>query len=482
MIDNIICRKDEIKELLELYKSKSSQFVVVYGRRRVGKTFLIRELFEEKFTFYHTALSPIEYNSSELNDLQINAFVSTLRNKGAIIEHKPENWFVVFEIFKKWLNTFSKRKRILLFFDELPWLDTPKSGFITAFENFWNSYLDGKNVMLIVSGSAVSWINDNLINSYGGLYDRVTREIKLSQFTLYETEQYIKSKNISMSRTDILECYMVLGGIPFYLSCLKKGYSLSQNIDNLFFNSNSKLGQEFVRLFGSQFKNSEEVEKILRFLSGKRIGYTRKEISEKTKISLNGRLTKLLKSLEVSEFISSYVYFSHSKRDVYYFVSDLFIAFWFYFKEKKIVSKDNFWKTYHKSAVLTIWRGLAFEQVCFIHKEQIKKKLGISGVSTEFSPWLSKKDENIKLEDKTKVDMVIQRGDNIVNLCEIKYYNKEFAIDKQYDQELRDKMTIFVEQTKVKNPQLTIITTYGLKFNEYSNQVQSVVVLDDLFE
>ncbi len=482
MRSNIISRENEIKELLEIYNSKSSEFVVVYGRRRVGKTFLVRELFENKFTFYHTAVSPIEFEGENLTKVQIKSFCTSMITAGANFDNEPKDWFEVFEIFKDWFGKLPKNKRKVIFIDELPWLDTNKSGFVSAFENLWNSFLDGKNVMLVVSGSAVAWINDNLINSYGGLYNRVTREIALKQFTLKETEDYLKSKNITMGRTDILEIYMAIGGIPFYLSHIRKGLSVSQNIDNLFFNPNARLQQEFNRLFRAQFKNYDTVEKILKFLSGKRIGYTRKEISDATGIAYNGLLTTFLKALEVSQFVTSYVQFSQSKRDVYYKLTDFFVSFWLYFKEKKANNKDNYWLSFQKSSTINTWRGLSFEQVCFVHKAQIKKSLGILGVSSETSTWISKKENNEPLENRAQIDMLITRADNVVNICEMKYSNTEYSITKSYDKELRDKIDIFCKQTKTKlTPQLTLVTTYGLKQNEYSGLVQSVVTLDDLY-
>ncbi|MBQ1696902.1 MAG: ATP-binding protein, partial [Bacteroidales bacterium] len=318
-MERIVSRKQQIKELTEIYNSGKSEFVVVCGRRRVGKTFLVRELFKEKFAFYHTALSPVELSQEQLTEKQLIAFATTLKNYGAELDRVPKDWFESFDELRKIIRRQPTGKRVVVFIDEMPWLDTKGSGFITAFENFWNSFGDGcHNLMLIVCGSATTWISDHLINNYGGLYNRITRQIFLEPFTLGECEEYYKSLGIVMSRYDQALCYMALGGIPYYMSYLKKGFSVAQNLDNLFFEKNAVFKNEFDRLCASQFLENDKYKSVLKFLSTKRLGYTRREISDNTKIPFGGGLTEILKALEVSGFVMSYTYFEGSKRNVYY--------------------------------------------------------------------------------------------------------------------------------------------------------------------
>lgn len=235
-MSSIIGRDKEIKELVELYNSDKSEFVAVYGRRRVGKTFLIDEALKGKITFRHAGLSPVdeEGKKNSLKD-QLKHFYFSLQMQGMKKSKCPSSWMEAFFMLSQLLEAKDNGKRQVVFLDELPWMDTPRSGFITAFEGFWNTWgCHRDNLMLVVCGSANSWMLDNLVNSHGGLYGRTTYEVKLSPFKLGECEQFLKKKGIRMSRYDIVQSYMVLGGIPYYLGYMKKGLSLAQNIDLLF--------------------------------------------------------------------------------------------------------------------------------------------------------------------------------------------------------------------------------------------------------
>lgn len=479
MANKLIGREREQKELAELYRTDRPIFTVVYGRRRVGKTYLVRQMFEKKFAFCHTGLSPFELSAEKIADQQLRAFYGSLVQYGSKLNEIPKTWFDAFDELIRLLRNKQSKDKQVIFIDELPWMDTPRSGFLTAFEHFWNGWgAHQDNLMLIVCGSATSWISDKLINNKGGLYNRVTNEIKLMPFTLGECEAFYKSNGIVMSRYEQLQCYMAIGGIPFYMSLLKRGVSLAQNIDMLFFDRSAKLKQEFARLYGSLFTNSDECEKIIRLLATKRQGYTRKEIAEKTGLPDGGGLSSSLKALEVSDFISSYVKYDHPKRMVFYRLVDNFSMFFLSFVEGNKTSDENFWQANIKSQQLTAWRGFSFETLCFYHIRQIKHALGISGVHTESSPWSSK-----KKNEGAQIDMLIDRADNIINVCEMKFSEDEYTVTSSYDKQLRHKMTVFREETKCrKTLHLTLVTTYGLYFNEYSGSIQKVITMDDLFK
>ena len=479
MANKIIGREREQKELAELYRTDRPIFTVVYGRRRVGKTYLVRQMFEKKFAFCHTGLSPFELSAEKIADQQLRAFYGSLVQYGSKLNEIPKTWFDAFDELICLLRNKQSKDKQVIFIDELPWMDTPRSGFLTAFEHFWNGWgAHQDNLMLIVCGSATSWISDKLINNKGGLYNRVTNEIKLMPFTLGECEAFYKANGIVMSRYEQLQCYMAIGGIPFYMSLLKRGVSLAQNIDMLFFDRSAKLKQEFARLYGSLFTNSDECEKIIRLLATKRQGYTRKEIAEKTGLPDGGGLSSSLKALEVSDFISSYVKYDHPKRMVFYRLVDNFSMFFLSFVEGNKTSDENFWQANIKSQQLTAWRGFSFETLCFYHIRQIKHALGISGVHTESSPWSSK-----QKNEGAQIDMLIDRADNIINVCEMKFSEDEYTVTSSYDKQLRHKMTVFREETKCrKTLHLTLVTTYGLYFNEYSGSIQKVITMDDLFK
>lgn len=478
-METIVGRKKEQEELNQLYHSGKAEFVVVYGRRRVGKTFLVREFFGNNFGFYHTGLSPLELEGNKLQEKQLQSFSFSLKRYGAEIDHQPKDWLEAFEMLVHLLERKGKEKRQVIFIDEMPWMDTPRSGFLTAFEHFWNGWAAGQNhLMLIVCGSATSWISDKLIQNKGGLYGRTTYEIHLSPFTLGECEEYFKREHIVMDRYDQLQSYMIMGGIPYYLSYLKKEYSLAQNVDRLFFQKDGKLRQEFDRLFASLFIDPENYIKVVKLLGKRREGYTRAEIAQMTNIPYGGGLTQILKSLEVSDFITPYVYYGRSRRDTYYKLTDFYTLFYLYFLDKKSSTNPNFWQDNLLSPSLNAWRGFSFEEVCFVHCQKIKQALGIASVHTEISSWKSYGRE----AGNVQIDMLIDRADRVINVCEMKFSTDDFRIDKNYDAELRRKVDVFINETRCrKSLHTTLVTTYGLSKNEYSGKIQNVVTMDDLF-
>ncbi len=472
----MIGRSKEIKELNDLYEKNTAELVAIYGRRRVGKTFLINETFKNKFAFKHTALSKDE-NEDLNNDIQLDYFYKSLISYGLKTENKPKNWFDAFFLLQKLLMEKDQSERLVVFFDEFPWLDSKKSFFIKAFEGFWNGFgCAQNNLMVIVCGSANSWIQNNLINNHGGLYGRVTYEIKLSPFKLKECEEFLSANKIVMSRYDITTTYMILGGIPYYLGYLKKELSLPQNVDNLFFSHNAILKLEFDRLFQSCFDKPEYIKKIVLALNDKRIGLTRQEIADKLKISSGGDLTNALNALISSEFIRKYTPFGNKPKTNYYQLIDPFCIFYLKFINNKNMD-ENFFSNSNTDQTLNVWRGFAFENLCINHIDKIKDALGIKGVITTTSSWYYKDEE-----ENGQIDLLISRKDNVTNLCEIKFYQDNFKVDKNYflkmnrrDNALRE---FIPKKSSIHN---TLITTYGLDKNEYSSIFQNVITIDDLF-
>lgn len=476
----MIGRKQEVKELNRLYNRDRAELIAVYGRRRVGKTYLISETFEGRITFKHAGLSPAAENAKGLLRLQLDHFYHSLELHGMEACEKPSSWLDAFFLLEKFLQNKDDGSRQVVFLDELPWLDTPKSGFIRAFEAFWNTWAcHRKNLMVIVCGSANSWIQDKLLNNHGGLYNRITYEIKLSPFNLKECEDFYTSSNIKMSRYDMAQSYMIFGGIPYYMGYIIPEMSLAQNIDRLFFGKNAVLRDEYNRLFASVFTNPEVVKNIVQLLYTRNAGFTRKEIVEKLGITDGGNLSKNLNALISSDFIMKYVPFGYGKREEHYKLIDPFCIFYLHFiwKQKKI--SEKFWQQNTTSAPISIWRGFAFENVCFNHIDQIKRALGISGVITDISAWSKREGD----EEGTQIDLLISRNDNVINMCEIKYYSGEFKVDKNYYAKILKRQNILSENISPKYAiHSTLITTMGLVHNEYSGVFQNVVVLDDLFE
>ena len=478
----MIGRKKETEELNRIYNSNHAQLVAVYGRRRIGKTYLVDEAFKGKITFRHAGLSPIEVEKgASISPLkaQLKHFYNSLLLHGMKKEECPDNWLDAFLMLEMFLENKNTSEKQIVFLDELPWMDTPRSGFIIAFEGFWNTWgCHRDNLIVIICGSATSWITDNLINNHGGLYNRLTFEMKLSPFTLGECEQYFSSEGIRLSRYDITQAYMITGGIPYYLSYFKKGKSLPQNIDELFFSRNAKLKNEFERLFFSIFNRPEMMISIIKFLSSRNSGYTRSDIAANIGCSSGGTFSQALNALIESDFIVKYVPFGYSKRMEHYKLVDPFCMFYIKFVENKSKLNETFWQHNHVAQSVISWRGFAFESVCFNHISQIKQALEIGGVNAAYSAWSKKEDD----AEGIQIDLIIERKDNVVNMCEIKFYGNDFSVNKDYYKILLNRQELL---SKELSPKViihnTLITTYGLKYNEYSSIFDSVITLDDLF-
>ena len=476
----IVGRKQEIAELQALYDSKRSEFVAIYGRRRVGKTFLIREVFRDVMTFSHTGLSPVEKNKSNKTKDQLQNFYYSLIKHGLECGSCPQNWLEAFFMLEQLLDRLDNGTRQVVFIDELPWMDTARSGFVTALESFWNGWGASRdNLLFVVCGSATSWIVDKLINNKGGLYNRLTSQIKLSPFTLRECKDFYIANSIKMSDYDTVQAYMVLGGIPYYMNYFNRSLSLAQNIDKLFFCKNPKLFDEFDRLFGSLFINDTSCKKIIKFLSTRHYGYMRDEIAQKVGLANNGDLSNLLKALIASDFIEKYVPFGYSKRQEHYKLSDSFCWFWITFVDGYQGKDDDYWAHKINKPEFNSWKGIAFEEVCFNHVLQIKSALGISSVSSTQSAYVVSASES---RPGMQLDMVIERADNVINICEMKFYKDKFIVDKAYDEVLKSRTSQMEEQYPKSNIHVTLVTTFGLKQNEYSGDFQSVITIDDLMK
>ena len=468
----IIGRKNEQARLMELYNSGRPEFVAIYGRRRVGKTFLIRQMFGKHFVFDLAGLA-----NANTCEQQIN-FNLSLKNAGKQDFPLAKNWLDAFEQLISLLKS-SKRKRKVIFIDEISWLDTPRSGFLTALEHFWNGWACAhSDVMLVVCGSATSWIMNKLINNHGGLHNRVTERFYLQPFTLHETELYLQSNGIEYARHQIAECYMIMGGVPFYLSKLKRGLSLAQNIDSLFFNRNGELKNEFANLYASIFREAADYIKIVTALSKKTKGLTRSEILKTAKMTSGGGLSLVLKNLEYCGFIRAYTAFNKRKRDVIYQLLDAYTLFYFKYLANNKFDDEQFWSNSLNTPRHNAWAGYAFEMLALWHIREIKQALGIAGVQSAVSVWRS---ENSK--PAAQIDLVINRKDGIINLCEMKFSESQYTITKEDEKNLRNKITAYRTETKTRNAvHLLMLTTFGLTKNKYFGVVQKELTLNDLFK
>lgn len=475
MLEKIIGRERESAQIQKCMNSNQAQLVIVYGRRRVGKTFLINNFFNGRFDF------KIAGSYAQPKEVQLKNFITELNLQTRQKLKITENWNDAFFLLREYLESLPKDEKHVIFFDEMPWLDTPRSDFLPSFEYFWNNWGAAQdNLVCFICGSATAWLIDNIAKNKGGLYNRQTARIYLEPFTLNETEQYLKTNGFEWSRYQIVENYMIMGGIPYYLSLLNNEMTFEANIDNMFFRKRALLWDEFEHLYATLFNNSEQYLKVVEALSTKKIGLTRKEISQISKLPPNGVLSQILENLVNSEFVRAYQFFGNKKQDTLYQLSDYFTLFYYKFLKNYSGKDEHFWSNSIDNPSVKAWEGFTFEQVCKDHIQQIKKKLGISGILTEISSWFVKSDEE---NDGAQIDMLIDRRDKTINICEMKFAVDEYEIDKDYEKRLINKIERFRNSSNTKKAlHLTMVTTYGVKRNIHSGRVQSEVTMDDLFE
>ena len=470
----MVGRLKETASLKEAAEKNHAQLIAVYGRRRVGKTFLVRETFSDVFFFQHTGIHDVPMSG------QLAAFRDSLLEAGARNVPELADWREAFNELKRFVKAGGSGKKIL-FIDEIPWMDTPKSRFVQWFEAFWNGWASArKDIVLVVCGSAASWLVKKFFRSRGGLYDRVAERIHLQPFTLHECREYCRSEGLSFSDLDIAELYMVFGGVPYYWSMLKGGESVAQCLDRLLFSREGKLRNEFRDVFGSLFGESASYETIVRALASVKSGISRDALLGACGMVKGGNATRYLSDLEACGFIRKFTAFGRRTRDSLYQLIDNFTLFHLKFVDGESNPDEQFWQHSANQPSVNAWRGLAFERICLQHIAQIKEAIGVGGVLTRVFAWRHAPDENCP--EGAQIDLLIERADRVVNVCEIKFTQKPYLITKEYNERLYRKVAVFASATKTRlAPHLTMITTYGISRSGYLGAVQSEVTLADLF-
>ena len=473
-MDKLIGRKLEQAKLQACMESERSEFVVVYGRRRIGKTFLVRRFFKDNYAFSFVGKHEMG------REQQLTEFAKELmRYSHSTFVPQLKNWTEAFDALQRLLETYDIPGKKVVFFDEMPWMDTPKSDFVSALENFWNGWANMRDdIVLVACGSATSWMVDKLLHNQGGLFNRITQKLYLRPFKLSEMEQYLDEKHFGWNRYQIAQCYMILGGIPFYLTLLNPKLSLLSNIDELFFaDAHAMLRTEYNELYSTLFKRPDNYLAVIRMLTERKEGFTRKEINEKTKLG-GAALSKILSDLEQCDFIFSYARYGNAKNNAIYRIKDFYTLFYYKYVNG-IDTKDSLrWTHLSSTPLVSSWQGFSFELLCLLHLDEIKKALGIDRILNDASAWRSKQPEQ-----NTQIDLVIERADHNINLCEMKFSSGMYAIDKGYEQKLRERMSIFQAETMTRCiTRITLVTIYGVLQNKHSGIVNDEVVLDDLFE
>lgn len=472
----IIGRKEEIKILQETLVSQEAEMVAVFGRRRIGKTFLISTIYEKEIVFELTGVQ----GGNLKQQLKNFRDELSIQYKTPHLIEVQEDWLGAFQLLKQYIISLENTEKKVIFFDEVPWLSGHKSGFLEALGYFWNSWASRQNIILVICGSAASWMIRRIVHDKGGLHNRITKRIYLQPFTLTETEKFLQSRNVFFDRFQLLHLYMAMGGVPQYLKEVKSNLSATQNIDKICFSNGGLLRDEFSKLYGALFNDADRHIAIIRALSQKWKGMDREEILQKTKLDSGGSTTKLLEELEQSGFIMSYQPFGKKQRDKIYRLTDSYSLFYLQFIENNL-NEEGIWLQLSQSQKFKSWSGYAFENLCLAHLPHIKKALGISGIFTSSSTFYKKQTTDL---GGTQIDLVLDRKDHVINLFEIKFYEEEFIPTKKFADNLREKKTIFKISTKTKKQiSWVMLCAFGIKPNQHSvGLVDHVLTMDDLFE
>jgi uncharacterized protein len=468
---NIIGRKHEISILSDVLTSSKSELVAIYGRRRVGKTFLVKEFYKKNLWF---SMSGIHKGGTKIQLQQFTKKINEYYEDEDKIK-RPKNWFEAFDELKNHLCAIKQKSKKVIFFDELPWLDTPRSNFLSALDDFWNNWcVDQKNIVLVICGSAASWMIKKVLNNKGGLHNRVTQRIRVVPFTLLEVKTFLNAKNIYYSNYEIAQLYMVTGGIPFYLENIIRGNSLVENIDHLCFKKDGILTDEFDNLYKALFNNASIHEQIVQTLASHSFGLKRNELITKAKLKSGGMISEKINELIESGFIVETKSKTNAAKNNIYRLTDEYSLFYLKFILPSKKEDNIYWADICKTQKYISWCGYAYENICLKHVPSIKRAFGISGLTTKVFAWQNK---------NAQIDMILERADNSTHIIEIKFHNSAFNITKNINENLQNKINAYRNEFGSRQYiMLSIISTFGIVNNIYSNSIiEQKLKLEDLF-
>ena len=475
-MDKLIGREREFDELKWAMESQRSELIVMYGRRRVGKTFLVRRFFNDTYSFHYVGAH------KQSKEAQLQNFREALLQYG-IKENIPDklgNWHDAFLCLEKHLEG-CKETRKVVFFDEMPWMDTHGSEFLAELEYFWANWVQNRDdIVFIACGSATSWMKEKIEDNQGGLHNRITHRIYLRPFYLKECKAYLEDHGFEWDDYQILQCYMLFGGVPYYLSLLRPYLSLPENVDSLIFRRGGDLCNEFDELYNALFNKADRYINIIKLLATKRQGFMRAEIEKATGYS-GGGLTKMLDNLERCDFITSYAQYGNKNKLTLYRLADFYTLFYLRYVDGNNSRDEQYWQHHFTDRSVESWEGFTFEEVCLHHLPQIKQGLGISGMATEASSWRFVPAQGDQRKG-AQIDLVVKRADKIVHLIEMKFSERPFVITKEYEERLQQRKNLFMELTKLKRGAVhTFITPFGLKNGIHTTFVHSQLTAKDLF-
>ena len=490
----IIARKREKQILESVLRSKSSELVCVYGRRRIGKTYLVRNFFESCDNVIYFELTGQKQESGEYAPLkyQLANFKYQFERTFDRDIPQPTSWQNAFTVLRKETERFKdSTSKLILFFDELPWLCSPRSGFFEALDQAWNTTFERQpNVKVIVCGSAASWMLKKIIHAKAGFSRRITHKIRLTLFSLKETKEYLLFKGFDLSSRSVAEIFMMLGGIPYYLNFMSPHKSIYQNIEDECFDINGRLVDEYAIIFNSLFKNSENHKKVVEYIASKHKGVLLEELTGKFSSLKGGSLSRILDNLVSSSFIKKTPPLYNEAKGTIYRLIDEFVLFhlkWIKPAPRSIFESPStlYFQNRAQSNSFKSWRGFAFERLCLKHEYQIRQSLGIHKILS-IPSMVYFYDQQGKRS--SQIDLLFERADNVISICEIKHSESEYELTKADVNSLMRKKEdlrryLALKKKTQKDIHIVYVTTNGVYLNKYFHQLQpSVVKLDDLFQ
>lgn len=474
MNEPFVARERECSELNRALQSHRSEFVIVYGRRRVGKTFLIENFFEGVFDFRFVGTRGADMRT------QLQNFARELSRCSGLKYKRFANWSEAFYALQLYLETLGTDRKLTVFFDEMPWVDSQRSDFVRSLEYFWNSWAIRRgNILFVATGSASSWMLEKLVANKGGLHGRITSRIHVAPFTLGQVEEYLRRQGSPWDRFQIMQAYMLLGGVPFYYSLMDCNESLAQNVDRLFFREDGELRLEFNELYHALFKNADLYISTVKVLCDHITGLTNSDLNKLLKTD-SGKLSKVLRNLERCDFIERWNHFGNKKRQTLYRITDFFTIFYYKFIESNNFKDTRWWSNNLNSKSVLAWMGNTFELVCMMHHDRIKSALHIDTIGTAISSWrLNKPSDSLR---GAQIDMLIERADRYIHLCEMKFSREKYVITSDYEDKLNERAAIFRAATGTDCALVhTFVTTKGVVDGKHKSIVHSEVTMDDLF-
>lgn len=470
---NIIGRYRELAVFDEVMSSSVAEFLALYGRRRIGKTFLVQQYFRDKGLFFELVG---RHKASQ--KLQLRHFTEVYTEAFSLSSSErlppPANWDDAFDTLKQQIER-STCPRIILFFDELPWLSSPKSGFLEALDYFWNRYASrNPKIILIVCGSAAAWMIKKVMANKSGLHNRLTRPpLRLLPFTLGETRAYLQARGVMLEKQQLIDLYMVIGGVAYYLNLVPCAKSCAEVVNALFFQQGAVLKSEFHQLYASLYENPKRHISIIKALASTHQGLTQDQIVKKvTSLSSGGGLLTLLEELECCGFIMKLPQFGKKKKEARYRLIDPYTLFFLQWVDGVDEVGEAYWLRKVGSAAYASWLGYAFENLCIQHYREIIEALKLSVVAEAKSSWCYQGSDQ---EQGAQIDLIVDRADHCINLCEIKYSQSTFVVSKEYAETLKRKKLIFQEKSKTnKSLFTTLISPYGAE--RTSNYLSAVHV------